>query len=230
MGTSVKRGTMEAISGVANLFSAIGTVGAVVVALFLQHFNIRRARPRLSLGFSDELYDEDVVLVDLDNPNLFIRLKVWADRGRDVARNVQVLLLRIDRPVNTAPTPAVPSRNLKWADTPNEKLDVPAGIWRRVDFLNLWADKTAPDAHSLLPMLYQYDEQWPPNSRHFLRDPGTYRATLAVVADNADSTFWAVDFHYAPGPVGKLVDLCSQLRVTEVKVLRDQAPASVGNR
>jgi hypothetical protein len=166
----------------------------------------------------------------LDNPNLFIRLKVWADRGRDVARNVQVLLLRIDRPVNNAPTPVVPSRNLKWADTPNEKLDVPAGIWRRVDFLNLWADKTGPGTHSLLPMLYQYDEEWPPHSRHFLRDPGTYRATLAVIADNADSTFWAVDFHYAPGPVGKLADLCTQLRVTELQVLRDQAPAPASGR
>jgi len=143
------------VSVIAEIFGAIGTVGAVVVALFLQHFNVRRARPKLSVEFSAQLFDEDMALVDLDHPNLFIRLKVWTERGRDVARNTQVLLLRIDRPVNNSPAPVVPSRNLKWADTPSEKLDIPAGIWRRVDFLNLWVEKDTPEPHCLLPMLYR---------------------------------------------------------------------------
>jgi hypothetical protein len=220
------------ISVIAEIFSAIGTVGAVVVALFLQHFNVRRARPKLSLEFSAQLFDEDMALVDLDHPNLFIRLKVWTERGRDVARNAQVLLLRIDRPVDNSPAPVVPSRNLKWADTPSEKLDIPAGIWRRVDFLNLWVDKDAEEPHCLLPLLYRYDEPWPPHPRHFLRDPGTYRATLAVIADNADSTFWSVTFEYAPAPVTDLHDLCSQLQVTDVRLVpeaaRPPSPAASG--
>jgi hypothetical protein len=166
---------METVSVVANVFGAVGTVGAVIVALFLQYFNVRRARPKLSVEFSDQPHDEDIAPVDLDRPNLFIRLKVRAERGREVARSVQVLLLRIDRPASALPAPVVPSRNLKWADTPNEKLDIPAGIWRRVDFLNLWVAPEASETHSMLPMLYQYDETWPPHSRHFLRDRADIR-------------------------------------------------------
>jgi hypothetical protein len=207
---------MDAISVIANIFSALGTVGAVVVALFLQHFNVRRARPKLRLEFSPELHDEDMALVELDQPNLFVRLKIWAHSGRDAARNVQVLLLRMERPATTEPAPVIPSRNLKWSDTPNEKLDIPPGIWRRVDFLNMWAEPDRDDGHVLLPMLYQYDEPWPPHPRHFLRDPGRYRAILAIVADNTDSTFWAVAFDYEPRPVKELADLCQQLRVVDV--------------
>src|SRR5687768_10790328 len=152
---------MAPLSVIADVFSAIGTVGAVILALFLQYFRIQRARPNLSISVSDELADEDFALVELEQPNLFVRLKVIAEPGRDVARNVQVLLLRVERPTQNRPAPVVPSRNLKWADTPNEKLDIPAGIWRRVDFLNLWCDIGAEEGHALLPMLYQYDEPWP---------------------------------------------------------------------
>jgi hypothetical protein len=206
----------DAITVLAEIFGAVGTIGAVVVALFLQYFNIRRARPKLSLEFSDHLHDEDLALVDLAHPSLFLRLKVRAHAGKDVARNVQVLLLRLDRPTRTLPPPVVPSRNLKWADTPNEKLDIPPGIWRRFDFLNLWVEPPTAAGHCLAPMLYQYDEPWPPHPRHFLRDPGRYRMALAVVADNTDSTFWQVDVDYAPGPVEEIADLCQQLRVVAV--------------
>jgi hypothetical protein len=206
----------DALSVSAEVFSAVGTVGAVVVALFLQYFNVRRARPRLSVEFSDRLHDEDMALVDLEHPSLFVRLKVRAEAGKDVARNVQVLLLRVDRPTRTLPAPVVPSRNLKWADTPNEKLDIPPGIWRRFDFLTLWVEPPGGGGHCLVPMLYQYDEPWPPHPRNFLRDTGRYRMALAVVADNTDSTFWQVDLDYAPGPVAEIADLCRQLRVVGV--------------
>lgn len=169
------------------------------------------------MAFSDELLDEDLALVQLGQPNLFVRLKVLAEPGRDVARNVQVLLLRVERPISDRPAPVVPSRNLKWADTPNEKLDIPAGIWRRVDFLNLWYDADAENPHALLPMLYQYDEPWPPHPRTFLTDPGVYRAVLVIAVDNADSTFWTVEFEYRPEPVSVLEDLCDQLRILSIE-------------
>jgi hypothetical protein len=68
--------TQQTIQTIASLAGAIGTVSAVILALFLQVFRRQHQKPELSLEFSPVLNDEDLALVDEDDQSLFVRLKV----------------------------------------------------------------------------------------------------------------------------------------------------------
>src|SRR5258707_1014170 len=123
------------INTISNVFSAIGTVGAVLVALFLQVFLVWWRAPRLTLSFDPSPADDDIALVDWDDFVMALRVKVHNANGKATASGTQVLLERIVMPpqekINT-----IQSRNLAWSDdVPGDTVPIPGGTWRRVDTL-----------------------------------------------------------------------------------------------
>ena len=118
------------LQGLGVLLSA----ATIALALFLQWGLVRLRRPKLSLSVSANVDEEDWVPLDFaDRAELYLRIRVHNERKKVTAHNVEVLLLKVQRPHHAKVAPVVPSRQLAWADTPDERLAIPSGTWRRVD-------------------------------------------------------------------------------------------------
>lgn len=203
-------------NAISQVLAAIGTIGAVVLALFLQVVIVRRRRPELFLDFSDSLHREDVLLMDQDADfDAYIRMKVRSKRGRRTAKNVEVLLLRLERPANAPWRGVVPSLQLKWSDVPFRNVDIPAGSWRRFDLVQYWAEKNRPKRRILLPALNRPYDRFPPSQRHHLVDTGTYSLFLAITGDEIDTKVYTVSFHFKPAPATNAKKLLSQITQIE---------------
>src|SRR5205823_654474 len=110
--------------------TAVGTAGAVIVALGIAWWSDRKTRsrrPLLFLGFDtpkgvvNELvtYQSELTMVGVDGqtytrtadmgrgPAAFLRFVVRNARGREAAEDVEVLLARIERPSFTSDTETV---------------------------------------------------------------------------------------------------------------------------
>ena len=133
----------------------VANVTTIAVALLLQWWLVRYRRPRLILKkISENLEDEDLVPLDFkDRMELFIRVRVEAKTKKTTAHNVEVLLLKVQRPPYVRDAPVVPSRQLTWADTPAERLAIPAGTSRRIDVLKLTVKRNSSDPARLIPAL-----------------------------------------------------------------------------
>jgi hypothetical protein len=193
----------ELVRTVLTAVSVLATVAAVLLALFLQWWRVEKRRPVLRLTFSDDLKKEDLAPLDFeDRLELWVRLKVRARPKKATARNVEVLLLRVHRPPNAEYLGLVPSRQLAWADTPNERPSIPAGTWRRVDVLKLVARLDGAGPPVLAPALKEYDDVAGPQAsrysgeRYHLTDEGDYAFDLALTADEMESTWWHLTFSY----------------------------------
>ena len=178
----------------------VETVATIAVALFLQWGLVRYRRPRLSLRFSEALEDEDLVPLDFkDRTELFLRVKVEAKAKKATAHNVEVLLLKVRRPIYVRDAPVVPSRQLAWADTPAERLAIPAGTSRRIDVLKL-VKRNSSDRARLIPALKVYEGSTDEEDRNVLAEDGKYEFELAVTADEAEATWWRLSFLYKGVP------------------------------
>lgn len=125
--------TEEHVRTFAEVLAAIGTVGAVALALFLQVYLANRRRPRLNLSFSKDLTEEDWVPAEFpDHFDLLIRVRVNGQSGRDTAHNCQAVLLRVARPHADEYRAAVANRPLQWTDASTDTLSIHAGGWRRL--------------------------------------------------------------------------------------------------
>lgn len=207
----------SAVQAVASVGEAVGTISAVVVALFLQLFRVRRRAPDLSLLFSPAQEAGDRVLVAEGNLALYVRLRVSNAPKKDMARNVEILLLHVGYPPGSVLPGVMPSRNLAWADVPDQRLSIPSNVYRRVDFLNLWTSAASPGTPQLTPSLAQHNDTWPPADRQLLTAPGLYDITLAITAENCDATYWSVKFQFSPQPVssvGELAPIVSDLSIS----------------
>jgi hypothetical protein len=84
---------------VASYIAALGTISAVVLALFLQVFLVGKQRPQLQVTLSDDFDDEDIVLLEFDHSfEYYLRVKIWAQPKRRSANRVRGLLLMATRP------------------------------------------------------------------------------------------------------------------------------------
>lgn len=120
--------TADWVTAIATVLAAIGTVGAVVLALWLQIWKERRSQPVLSLqlpgtrrtfGFGGERFYGEVWVAVSNLPD------------RRTARSVEVLLTAraMEDPVN--PPPTFQDQPLRWDNALGFALDIPPGVQRR---------------------------------------------------------------------------------------------------
>ncbi len=202
---------------VANYIGALGTLSAVLVALFLQVFLVSRQRPELRVTLSDEIDDEDVHLLEGDNSfEYYLRVKVWAQPKRRAANRVQGFLLRVTRPEEAGDTSTrrVPDGTLRWAGaTLTEQVDIAPGTWRRLDILRYRCVRDSGKS-ILTPAMNRpaTRTQWPPSMRYQLTDTGTYTLDFVVSCDEAIPTFWRLTFHLGAGDAKSPADLASAVK------------------
>ena len=204
---------MGTVSTVANVFAALGTVFAVILALFLQVILVQRRRPSLYLDYSSDEDDQDSIALDLEHDlNFWVQMKVRSRARKNTAHNVEVTLLRVVRPAG-ANRAAVPSRVLKWSDALSLRVDIPSGIWKRVDIIHYWSEKEGAKRSLLLPAFNrQVVGGFPPSQRHYLTDAGEYRFELIVSADDIDASAWWVSFWFEPQQISSLMDMRQQIK------------------
>lgn len=199
------------------LVAAVGTIAAVVVALFLQYVLTLRQRPKLYLSFSSDRESEDIVGHDRrEMSRAFIRFKVHAATGRSTAHNVEVFLMRARRPASAIVRRPVPDRPFKWVGRgTSPKIDIPSGAWRRFDLLHYRIEHEGERRQLLTPALIQEDGidpmTLPPDYHWYLKDPGTYEFELSLTADGIDATEWTVRFDFAPAPASNADEMITHI-------------------
>jgi hypothetical protein len=183
--------SMAMKANAAEWVGAVGAVGAIATALFLQLWIPFWRRPKLRIPSGAK---PDPVS-DADNDG--VQGEWWdiavENRGRrDTALAAQVMLTAAD---SRAPSPPlklrVPLRSLKWTHLQNAQADVPAGVRRGVEL-----GKVKPKGNGLLLLGI-----FPP-LRHSKRGElaeGSYRLEFAVVARNARARYYRLDLDVRSG-------------------------------
>jgi len=183
---------------------AAGTVSAVVLALFLQVILVRFRRPRLHLTLSTDIADQDAVgVVDPagNGQAAWIRVRVWNYPKKRQADNVQVLVHYIETPADAENDPyrASTGEVLNWAETATETINIPAGIWRRVDILQARVNFAELQASSVWWLcLHRVNDRYPAPKRHWMTEQGDYCIGLIATADDCDPSYWTLTFRYVP--------------------------------
>lgn len=144
---------------VVNYISAIGTIGALVLALFLNVIREHLRRPRLtvskpSIEHGDLVWFEGEPLEPGSERKryyeCYLRLRVHATAKKDTATSTRVLLWKVERPERD-PLLEVPDHLLKWSGPSfDEAVAIPPGMFRRLDLLRYRKDE---DGMFLTPAL-----------------------------------------------------------------------------
>lgn len=187
---------------------AIGTVGAVIVALSLARRAERlakRRRPRLDLVWS-HIFGTTVEAVTYFNHTgaigsgkaTYLRFNVANDHGKDAAEDVELLLWKVtghpDGPDGWGQLLDISFPGLAWTHVGSTRLTLGAGVVRTVDVARAYDDP--PDAE-LRDVIELAIEPAPADGRHRLK-PGTYDLELTLSARNADAQFYWTRIRYDP--------------------------------
>lgn len=195
---------MEMEANLAQWVGAVGAVGAIATALFLQLWIPFWRRPKLRVpsGATPE------PVSDADNDR--IQGSWWdipvENRGRrDTAIAAQVMLTAVEsRDATPPPKLRVPLRSLKWTHLQNAQADVPAGVMRSVELGKVKPIGTGPLLLGIFPPL-----------RHSKRGElpeGSYRLEFAVVARNARARYYRLDLDLRDGTLHFATEITKQRR------------------
>jgi hypothetical protein len=207
---------------------AVGTIGAVVVALYVGVIRPRLRRPSLSLGF-DGVDEEDAVIVQSAAPvktwqqptidTAYLRLRVCNRESRDTAEDVEVLVERVRELAprvgnQPSPSPALGNWPLPWSlsDPTTTRLNIPPGVERHVDLAHVYRDE--PATRGAGPLILDIRPE-PVMERHHL-DFGKTEIRLVISARNADSRRYVVVVAF-DGRWGVQDDVWQHLIVEEVR-------------
>jgi hypothetical protein len=172
--------------------AAVGTVGAVVVALFLPDWQRAKLRPVVTLSF-DSITD-DIALHDRPPwVGVWIRFRVHNKEGRETVRKVRVVVSKVESLTELRiPGDTLAFRELSWAEISIGELDIPAGMERRVDVVHVDKVRKATEAGVRpWPGLGLGLAMWPRlyDGRDYLGE-GRFLIRLAVAGDNFDASEW----------------------------------------
>jgi hypothetical protein len=179
---------------------AFGTVGAVIVALFLARRQERRARarrPMLSLVYSEifGISEEEVTYardgaIAGTGASTWLRFNVSNEPGRDAAEDVELLLWRVMKTPDEAGVGRLLDISfpaLLWTHAGTTRLTISPGVVRSVDIARRFHD---PPYHELRDILELCLDPVPADGRHRLA-AGTYDLELTLSARNANARdYW----------------------------------------
>lgn len=188
--------------------TAIGTVGAVIVALcvaLFQGFWTWKKRPVLTLSFDPES-DLDLIRgvgVGRGRSGHWLRLQVHNKTGKRSAHDAEVLVVELKlgaansivhagRPLDNAP--------LRWSSLmrdgqPMTHVSIPPGLTRRIDLLGIYPPVATPvvprgsgDQEEGIAVVQVSPE--PSDESHVLHGPDTFAFVLAVASRDLDAHFY----------------------------------------
>lgn len=174
--------------------TAIGTVGAVIVAVGLQAWlskKERDRRPKLTLAFDSHMRADEA---DQHGNTLpYLRLAVTNAERKETARDVEILILGIEEYATSQAGSGgrqiwLANAALAWANSvdPLPRMSIPPGATRYLD-IGCWIQlQIVAELNLRLSIVPQ-----PHDDRHFL-PPSGWRLRLAATTSNGDATYWDV--------------------------------------
>jgi hypothetical protein len=201
---------------VAALIGAVGTLGAVFLALWLQWLRVQRRRPSLTLHF-DKTRDRVSVpqrakdrQEPLDYRSHWVRPRVTNKTGGDSAEDVEIVLVRVEALDNETGRSSQRESNLeglslKWSEVKSAKASVPPGVTRHfdlvhVDNMRVEADgnvvKREEDVESRGEAPIRFDVYPTPQAKYYRVFRPKYKVTLAVTARDTDAKFYSTVVTY----------------------------------
>jgi hypothetical protein len=180
----------------ATVAAAVGTVGAVLYALFRDLILANRRRPRLDLRFDAHGTDQVVVGTVGGFDAAYVRLRVTNEKRKDTADDVQVFVREIaSQEASSDSTPI--GLPLIWVGSlpPTTIASVHPGFERHIDLLHVdWITKNLDD------VVQKYTEETPlqldvhpkPAGGQHTLSAGKYEISVELVARNADAARYTV--------------------------------------
>jgi hypothetical protein len=206
MQTTTALSSADAASWVA----AVGTVSAVVFALWFQWWRTRQRRPELTLEFNDDADRANVEQL-VDSPQQpktyrshWIRPRVMNKRGRNSAEDVEVLLVGVkahdDEPGSLLEPPSerlLEGLPLKWSELESTKASLPPGTARRFDLLhvdNMTVEASGEKVEGGAPI--RFDVYPTPKAKYHRAFGRKYEVIIAVTARDTDASFYSTVIAY----------------------------------
>jgi hypothetical protein len=187
------------LSTAASVAGSIGTLIAVVTALWLQYFLVRYRRPRLELEYDPRLNESFTATYKPGHESIWLRLRVTNRHpAKETARSVQVLVTRAIRPAAAVERGPVPQRPIKWADIDAEYIDIPPGAFRYVDVGHLIRGKRPSDISKqrfrliLYPIGVMDDPEGTLEDQRHRLEPGEYIIELALTSHSTTARFFTL--------------------------------------
>ena len=211
---------------VASYLEAVGTIAAVLVALFLQVVLVRLRKPELDVRMSVNREDGNVEAWNTREnfAVCFFTVRVHARRERDAATHVRAFLVKVVRPSSAAGVGAFPSAPLDWTrNTGDEYISIPSGTWRRLTLLMYRGSKDS-EPEFLMPTT-TLPLQAPHHARFLLSEEGPYKLIFEISADGVKPTFWCLSFNHVNVHVEDARDLllARVQNIACVKLTSDEA-------
>jgi hypothetical protein len=210
----------------ATIAVAVGTLGAVLYALFRDLFVTPRRRPKLNLRFDRSGNDQIIVGTAGGDEAAYVRLRVANQRGRDTADEVVVVVTELRRlDSESASTEVRPiGLPLTWSGTtpPLTVAAVHPGSGRHVDLLHVdWPGREEIDIAKKWTdtMPVQLDLTPRPAGGQDLLHSGAYELSVEVRARNADAICYVVPVFWDGKWSGKAA-MWDHLRVEPPRVVR----------
>ena len=215
----------SAVDTWATVFVAIGTVGAVVYALFRDLFVEPRRRPKLELRFDHSGNDQVVVATAEGRDAACVRLRVVNGKRKDTADDVVVMatdVRRLDDSGQAAATPIMLPLTWSGSNPPLSVGSVHPGSERHIDLLHVdWPagaeSEIAQEWPDVAPV--HLDLTPKPAGGQDTLEPGRYEVSLEIRARNADAIRYAVPFSWDGKWSGKAA-VWEHLRVEQPRRLR----------
>jgi hypothetical protein len=198
---------------IAAWLQGVGTVAAVIVALFLEVFLVWWRRPRFDFTVSSDPRDRDITQASRPQDDYhvcWLRGKVHVAEGKRPATNTEVIVQDWRSP-GDQDVPFAHGNSLRWANSDAEVVRIASGTWRRVDLL-AWMAGISEAGMPVLWISLQQARHYPPRPWYHLTEAGLYELDLVIVADNSITSRWCLSFRYSPRVVESLDDLRESVR------------------
>jgi len=210
----------SAVDTWATVAVAIGTIGAVLYALFRDAVVTPRRRPKLDLRFDRSGNDQVILGTAAGVDAASVRLRVANEKKKDTADDVVVMVTELRRLPDSedATAEARPlGLPLAWSGSnpPLTVVSVHPGSERHVDLLHV--DLIDRDEGEVARL--QVDLTPRPASGHDSLEPGSYEIDVEIRARNADAIRYAISVAWDGECVGGAA-MWDHLRVDEPRTVR----------
>jgi hypothetical protein len=217
----------SAVDTWATVAVAIGTVGAVLYALFRDVFVTPRRRPKLDLRFDRTGSDQVVVAAAGGFEAAYVRLRVANGKRKDTADDVVVVVTEVRR-LESSATRIAETRPiglpLTWSGSspPLTVASVHPGSERHIDLLHVdWPARDEMDIarkwSGTIPV--QLDLARKPVGGQDILDSGTHEISVEVRARNADAIRYVIPVQWDGKWSGKAA-MWDHLRVEPPRKVR----------
>jgi hypothetical protein len=177
----------SAVDTWATVAVAVGTIGAVLYALFRDLFVTPRRRPKLELRFDRGGNDQVLMGTTAGSEAAHVRLRVANGPRKDTADDVVVMVTELRRFSAVSTTPIGLPLTWSGANPPLTVASVHPGSERHVDLLHV--DRPAHESEHVPAQL---DLSPKPAGGQDVLDPGTCEISVEVRARNADAIRYVV--------------------------------------